>query len=299
MSCGKGDDEWRDAVAYGKTKFSVRKALYPQLRIEKQIDWLVHMQQTFTLFPDRVLCDINFVFPHPTLLRKDEKISGNYTFDPRGLTFQINTGKPGKVFYDMPFGISPHNSEGLSYFCPLSTGIFQFNDGGGLMISINSGEQAFYANPEKGEFGFYMGASTTSGPIRNVGMTFVNKTMVDHELAWYAEPFHGSYSHRVMLFPFVGNWQENHVPAVSKSFTQGVYVREFYPESNTNVLPVEKSLISVDDKGIEITSMDFKEDRLIFRLNDKENMAANIKLTIDDKSKKIKVPANGIIDVKF
>jgi hypothetical protein len=35
---GIGDDKLRDAVPYGKARISIRKTLYPQLSIEKQID---------------------------------------------------------------------------------------------------------------------------------------------------------------------------------------------------------------------------------------------------------------------
>lgn len=299
MTCGKGDNIWRNAVQYGISRITIRKGLHPQLRIESQIDWLVHMQQTFTLLPDRLLCDIDFVFPHPTLIRKNDKITGDFTFDPQGLTLQIKTREPGKVFYDIPFGISPHTPEGLSYFCPLSTSIFQFVKGGGLMITAGTGEQAFYTHPEKGEIGIYLGASTTSGPITDVGMTFVSKTNVEHESAWYSEPFYGSYSHKLMLFPFNQSWQENHAPAISKSFTQDVYVREFYPKQNTGELPFVKSLISINDLGTEITSMDFTARCLMLRLNEKEGKAKEISVKIGDAFKKVKLPANGIIEVNF
>jgi hypothetical protein len=292
---GRADDVWRKAFPYGKTRVSVRKALYPQLRVERQPDWLVHEQQIFTVLPDRVLCEYSFVFPHPTLLRKEAIQS----FDPQGLTLQFKTNKAGKVYYDMPFGISPHHAEGLSYFCPLSTAIFQFENGGGLMVATGSGEQAFYTNPEAGEFGIYVGASTTSGPIREVGMTIVDQTTVNHEQAWYSEPFHGTYSHRLMLFPYSGAWQEKHIPAVSKSYTQDLYIREFYPVENKGTLPAAKSLVSIDKQGVEITSMDFADRTLILRLNDKEGKVSNLNLTINNQTKNVKVPANGIVEAKF
>ncbi|MCK5368046.1 MAG: hypothetical protein KAQ62_05820, partial [Cyclobacteriaceae bacterium] len=102
MTGGEGDAVWRDAKPYGKARISIRNALYPQLRVEKQIDWLIHLQQTYTLLPDRVLCDIEFVFPHPTLVRKKGELKGDI-FEPEGLTIQFKSGKPGKVFYDIPF----------------------------------------------------------------------------------------------------------------------------------------------------------------------------------------------------
>ncbi len=298
MSRGKGDGAWRDAKPYGKARIATRNTIYPQLRVESQIDWLIHMQQTFTLLPDRVLCDINFIFPHPTLVRKDGARDG-VSFDPQGLTLQFNTGIQGKVYYDIPFGISPHKMDGLSYFCPLSTGIFQFDKSGGFMVTTGTGEQAFYTNPAKGELGIYLGASTTTGPIRDVGMTFIDKTTIDHEPAWYAEPFHGTYHHQLMIYPYSGSWQEQHTPAISKSYTEDVYIREFYPNPNSGDLPGEKSLISVNQKGIEITSMEYVGDKLNVRLNDKENKATDVILIIGKDTKNISVPRSGIVNAEF
>jgi len=298
MSGGIGDHEWRDAKPYGNTRVSVRNTIYPQLRVEKQIDWLVHMQQTYTLLPDRVISDIEFFFPHPTLIRKEGEIK-QMNFDPRGLTLRFNSGKQGKVYYDIPFGISPHHTDSLSYFCVLSTGIFQYHPGGGFMISTGTGEQAFYTRPADGEVGLFLGASTTSGPIRDVGMTMVNKGFVKHEPAWYLEPFHGAYKHSFMLYPFTGNWQENHAPTISRSYTQEVYLREFYPADNSGRLPAGNSLISVDQPGIEITSMDIREGKVSLHLNDKEGKASKVKLSIGDKTKILDIPANGIVDIKW
>lgn len=301
MVMGEGDDKWRDAVPYGKQRVSKRNTLYPQLRIEKQIDWLVHMQQTFTLLPDRILCDISFTFPHPTVLRKDGKPdSRNLSlFNPEGLTLRFKTGKSGNVFYNIPFGTSPHTISGLSYFCSLNMGIFQFNSGGGFMISSGTGEQAFFTNPAEGTIGLYLGASTATGPIRDVGMKLISDTHVEHEPAWYAEPFHGTYTHRLLLYPFDGSWQENHAPTVSKSYTEKIYIREFFPAQNSGELPSEKSLVYLNQQGVEITSMDFIGNELMIRLNDKENQNSDIKLKIGKKTKNVHIPANGIINIKF
>jgi hypothetical protein len=295
MVDGTGDDKLREAVPYGSARISIRKTLYPQLRIEKQIDWLVHMQQTFTLLPDRILCENNFTFPHPTILRKELKPS----FNPEGLNLRFTTKKPGKVYYDIPFGISPHSLNDLSYFCSLGLGIFQFQNGGGFMISTGTGEQAFFTNSQEGTIGFYLGSSTTSGPIRNVGMNIVNESRVDHEPAWYAEPFHGEYTHKYMLYPFDGTWQENHAPAVSKSYTEDICIYEFTPVKNSGQLPPERSLISLDQPGIEITSMEPHGNAVLIRLNDKENKDSDVKLTIGKKSKNVHIPANGIINVEY
>jgi hypothetical protein len=296
MTDGKGDEIWRKAVPYGDSRISVRNSLYPQLRVERQIDWLIHMQQTFTLMGDRLLCEINFIFPHPTLVRKNGATKGN-TFDPQGLTFIFNTGKPGKIFYDIPFAFTPNLLTGLSYFCPLSSGIFQFDAGGGFMVTTSTGEQAFYTKPGEGEVGLYMGASTTSGPIRDVGLEFVSHTNIKHEPAWYSEPFHGNYIHKFMLYPYDGTWQENHAPSISKSYTDDVFLREVYPGNNTVNLETEKNLISVDQPGIEITSMDVTDKGLSLRVNDKEGKQSTVNITIGKKNKKAEIQANGIINI--
>jgi len=295
MVRGKGDDTLRNAVPYGKPRISVRNTLYPQLRIELQPDWLVHMEQVFTLLPDRILCENNFTFPHPTILRKELKPS----FDPEGLDLRFTTGKPGEVFYNMPFGITPHILKDLSYFCSLNLGIFQYTTGGGFMISAGTGEQAFFTNPGEGTIGLYLGSSTTSGPIRNVGMKFVTETQVDHEAAWYAEPFHGTYNHIFMIYPFDGNWQENHASTISKSYTEEIYLREFSPVKNFGRFPPEKSLISLNQPGIEITSIETKGNELMIRLNDKENRDSDVKLIIGKKTKDVHIRANGIVNVVF
>jgi hypothetical protein len=167
------------------------------------------------------------------------------------------------------------------------------------MVSTGTGEQAFYTNPKNGELGLYIGASTTSGPIRDVKMTFIDKTTMDHEPAWYAEPFHGIYNHQLMIYPYNGSWQDEHAPAISRSYTEDVYIREFYPTQNSSGLPAEKSLISIDKSGIELTSMEMTDKGLTLRLNDKEGKTSDIKLAIADKSKNIHISANGIVDVKF
>jgi hypothetical protein len=294
---GKGDDKWRNAKPYGGSRISVRKALYPQLRIEKQLDWLVHNSQTFTLMPDRVVAEVDFTFPHPTLIRKIDS-NKKFDFDPQGLTLMFKSGNPGKVFYDIPFGTTQHNSKGLSYYCPLTSSIFQYNAGGGFMVSTGTGEQAFYTIPEKGEVGLYMGASTTSGPISDVGMDIISAKEVNHITDWYSEPFHGTYHHKIMIYPYNGTWQEKHAPAISKSFTESSYTREFYSSENKGTWPAEKSLITVTQSGIEISSIEIVDHKLSVRLNDKEGKSSDFDLTIGGKTKKVKMPANGIITIQ-
>jgi hypothetical protein len=302
MHYGAGDAVWRRATPHGQPRVTVKNALYPQLRIESQIDWLIHLQQTFTLLPDRILCDMCFDFPHPTVIRKDGGVGAglSFDFDPRGLTVQVKTGKAGQIWYDIPFGMSPHTLlTGMSYFCAWSAAILQYADKGGWMMTTGTGEQGFYTIPDKGEFGLYIGASTTSGPVRNMGMTFVDKTHVEADLDWYGEPFHGIYDHRFMLYPYTGTWEDSRLPEVAKSYTQPVYLREIAPNA-AGALSPQQSLLTVNRPGIEVTAMDYSaKDGATVRLNNKSGKDATVRLTIGEKAADVKIPANAIIETKI
>jgi hypothetical protein len=298
MTMGKGDDVLRKATPYGDARISTRNGIHPQLRIEKQIDWLVHLQQTYTLLPDRLIADFNFVFPHPCIIRKEAKVKA-LNFDSRGLIVRFNSGKSGKVYYDIPFGIAPHDVTQLSYFTALSTGIIQYDQGGGYMVTAGTGEQAFDTNAKEGVMGLYLGASTTTGPNRKMKIDFVSDSHVEHEQAWYAEPFMGTYNHQFMLFPFNKSWQESQAPSISRSYTQEVYIREFHSSTNSGTLPPEKSLISLDQQNVEITSMEMIDGKLQIRLNEKTGKESDIVLSLGDKKKKVHIKAYGIVNVNF
>lgn len=299
MSLGVGDSLWRKAVPFGDARVSVREGLYPQLRIEKQIDWLVHIQQIFTLLPDRVLCKVDFDFPHPTVLRETESKENSLSaFHPGGLNLRFKVEQPGSVFYNIPFGTSPHLLNEQSYFCTLHSGIFQQEQGGGFMITAGTGEQAFFTNPSAGEMGFYAGASTASGPIRKVGMEIVSDIRVEHEPAWYLEPFHGFYEHAFMLFPFEGNWQESQVIREARAYLEPIYMREFVPNKSASE-PACRSLVEMEANGVEITSMEYREGEMQLRLNDKENKKSKVAIRIGTKKQKTQVPKNGIVTLKF
>lgn len=290
---GKGDGEWRDAKEYGTPRISVQtQGIYPQLRIERQLDWLVHVQQTYTLINGQVACDIRFVFPHPTLVRKTGECKVT-TFDPRGLNMVFQTHQKGEVYYDIPFGTSHYNQPGISYFCPLSTCFLQ-HESGGFVVSPQTGEQAFSVNTDNGEMTLYLGASTTSGPIRDVGLSFKDKTTVQHEPAWYSEPFHGEYHHQVMLYPYAGDWKEVHVPQVFRNFTQPVYIHECQAQPSGK-LPAKDSWIDMSQPNIEITSMEPQGKGIQVRFNEKEGTATQVKMAIKGKAVQLPVQPFGIV----
>jgi hypothetical protein len=294
MTAGEGDGEWRNGIPYGPVRTQVRNGLYPELRVDRQLDWLVHMQQVFRIVNDRVEVEMTFDFPHPTLLRKSGPAKSKMDFDPYGLTLNLRTGKVGKVYYDIPFGISAHDIDTLSYYCPISSSIFEFDQGGGWMLSMATGAQAFYADSGKGDFGVFLGASTTSGPIRDVGMTIESKERVMHHPAWYLEPFHGVYHHRFMLYPYAGTWERAHLPLVARQYTEPVYSREIQPGGDG---PASRSLMELDAPGVEVTSMESTTEGLRVRLNNKEKHSVNYRLTLGKTIREGVIHANGILEL--
>ena len=235
---------------------------------------------------------IDFHFPHPTLLRKTGPTKGN-TFNPEGLSLIFDTHVPGTVAYDIPYGISEYAKPGLSYFCPLSALWLQHGSQGGFAVSPQTGEQAFCADLDKGTMTLYMGASTTSGPIRNVGLTYKKKNDVSHEEAWYSEPFHGTYHHRILLIPYGGTWQEAHLPQTLRSVHQPVYTRECHPAKGP--LPARESLITTESPNVDITTIDDGSQGLVLRLNEREGRPTKTTLRLRGQEYKAALKPYGIV----
>jgi len=291
MREGKGDDQWRAAKEYGQARVSVRKGLKPQLRIERQLDWLLHLQQLFTIVDGKVFCDVSFVFPHPTLVRKEGE---GDMFDPRGLSLIVDTFEKGLVHYDIPFGISSYDSKTTAYLCPLSTCFLQ-QESGGLVVSPQTGEQAFSCDADQGRMTLHLGASTVSGPIRDVDLEFEDKTTVNHELAWYLEPFHGQYDHRIVFYAYEGDWKDAHIPASIREVSSPVYFREFTPSAGS--LPAQLSLLSIDKANVELTSAKCRDAVLSLRLNEREGLQTKTSVTIGDKTIQADLHSFGIEDL--
>ncbi len=293
MTQGAGDEAWRQATPYGKPRTSVcTNLLTPQLKIDLQPDWLVHLHVLCTIDHGRVLLDLDYDFPHPTLVRHDGATKGN-TFNPEGLTLIVRSGNPCKVGYDIPFGISEYDKPGTNYFCALST-CFMQHAHSGIMVSPQTGEQAFAVNTDEGCMKVYMGASTTSGPIRNVGLTFRNPTDVDHEPAWYSEPFHGRYHHRIVLHAYKGNWHDAHLPHVMKHSSTPVYVREYVGNDGSGNAPAEQSFIQYDEPNIDVTSVRADGSALTFRVNEREGKATTFDIRIGTQHYRNTLPPFGI-----
>ncbi len=295
MNGGEGDGAWRPAKPYGKPRIQVcTDGLWPQLRIEQQLDWLIHLQEIFTIENDKVRLRMQFVFPHPTLVRGISSKEG-FSFNPLGLNLVLQTGQPGFVGFDIPFGINEYKNPGVGYFCPLSS-LWLQQEEGGLLVSPQTGEQAFCVDSDSGTIRLYMGSSTTSGPIRDVGLEFKNPTDVHHEPAWYAEPFHGTYNHEIILYPYRGTWQEVHLPKKFREFREPVYVSLITSSQNERKnIPTKASIVSISEPNVELTSMDYTSQGLEFRVNEREGRKTKANLLINGKNHKLKIPEYGIV----
>ena len=165
---------WHDAEPYGKTRVSVcNNDLFPKIRIDRQVDWAVHLRQEYELEPDHVNCKWSFFMSYPTLIRKvGNRIRNGYDsfFSPEGLMARLETNEPGKVFYDVPYGVTDHNYPSPSYVCMQNFTLMQ-QSGHGVMLVAKTGNQAVQVNEPDGTMALALGASTASGPVKNPEMT--------------------------------------------------------------------------------------------------------------------------------
>ena len=299
MNDGKDDDAWRPAKPYGEPRIRIcTNGLWPQLRIETQLDWLIHLQEIFTIEGDKVRIRLQFAFPHPTLVRGIKSKEG-FSFSPEGLNLVVKTGQGGFVGFDIPFGINEYKNSGIGYFCPLSS-LWLQQERGGLLVSPLTGEQAFCVDSDAGTIRLYMGSSTTSGPIRDVGLTFKNPTDVQHETAWYAEPFHGTYNHEIIFYPYRGTWQEAHLPEKFREFREPVYMglASLPNQSEGESIPTKASLVSISEPNVEITTIDYTSAGLEFRVNEREGKQTFVNMQIAGKPYQLQVPEYGIVEGK-
>jgi len=299
--CGndiEGVGQWRRSEPYGSVRTSVCEGLYPQLRIDRQPDWLLHLRQTVSIIDGRVVLDMDFDFPHPTLVINHESaLPGKRSFDPRGLNLRISTRGRGVPAYDMPYGIASLNFEGLSHLCPLSSCLFQ-QDGHGVMVSPRTGEQAMSVNADNGDITVYMGASTTSGPAKDLGIEYPEKTATLHKTAWYSEPFHGKYHHRIILKSWEGQWNEAHMASVIRELASPVYLRRCIGGGKGEI-PARGSWIDVEGRSAHITMADCCSEASFLRINEHDGREAELSLGVCGKQIKVKTPAFGIVNVDW
>lgn len=297
MDVGGTSDQWRAAGMYGQVRTTVcNSGLYPRLRIEYQPDFLVHVQQIFTLSDDRLACKIKFGFPHPTVVRKEWKESGKTNFRPEGLDFIIRADEPCTIGYDIPFGMEQLSRKGISYLCPLSSCFMEFENGG-LLLSPTTGEQAFSVNSDTGDMTLFLGTSTTSGPLKEVGLEILGKDKVKHETQWYAEPFHGHYYHNFVLYPYKGSWQSAHIPLRIRESGRKVYTGRGYPSGSAS-LPYSFSFVEGLPENVEITRIErLGNGSFMIRFNEKEGRRSEINCTVAGRAIRGVIQGFGIKEV--
>ena len=249
------------------------------------------MRQHFVIEAGRVLCNISFTMPHPTIIRR---VGGAArSFDPRGLDLVISTGKPCKTVFDIPFGMSEYAKSGEGHFCLLNLCSLEGADGG-LVVMPRSGEQGFSVDADKGDMTLYLGASTVSGPIRDVKITFVTPVNVKQEPAWYLEPFHGTYNHSIVFDTYKGKWQECNALQQIKVASAPLYVRQCLPTKKGALAP-QGSLLKASSAEVEITSAEVVEGKLQVRLNERRGKSESVELQTEKAKSKVEVKPFGIV----
>ena len=293
MDAGELAEEWRESGQYGQVRTSVcLDGIYPKMKMEWQPDYLVHVCQIITLKDRSLECSMTFEFPHPTVVRKVFIDGGRTNFRPEGLDLVVDTSEPCHVGYDIPFGISEISRPGMSYLCALTSCFLNFENGG-LLVCPGTGEQAFSLNADEGRLTMFLGTSTTSGPIREMGLTIPDQTTAIHDFEWYAEPFHGTYTHKYSIIPFERDWQNAHVPAKMRAVNQAPYIRRICPGGGK--LPYRCSVIEGLPSNVEITSISLKDGKLEIRVNEREGRETSVRFKVGNKTFFGKIPAFGIV----
>ena len=152
---------------------------------------------------------------------------------------------------------------------------------------------------DAGKVTLYLGASTTSGPIRDVGLTFRTPTEVDHESAWYAEPFHGRYHHRFVVWNYAGDWQSNHIPAQFRAVSQPVYLRRCRLGHSQPALPAQQSFLQVSEPNVEVTTLREEDGARIMRLNEREGRQTSVTVTWGGKAYRATLKPFGIETIRL
>jgi hypothetical protein len=308
-------DDWKPARQHGNTRISVCSNLTrPVLRVERQIDYAIHLRQDYELFEDHVGCTWDFFMAHPTLIRKFGSIdnptlldvpglvAGNkreILFRPEGLMARIKTNEPGRIFYEIPYGITDHKYPDPSYVTMLNFSILQQSNKG-IMLAAKTGSQAVAVDQQDGSLGLVLGASNGSGPVRNPKME-VSDLKVYHERPFYAETFKGSYHHEFSLFPFIGDWknQAMYEKAAASVFEPFAFrIKEAAGETKATTSP-STSLLSINNPQVELTMIEEDLKGYTLRLNERTgNVAAGI-LKFGENKIPYKMQGFGILSLKI
>jgi hypothetical protein len=288
---------WQDAKPYGPPRVSVnQEGLNPRLRIDRQVDWVVHFRQEYELYPDYIDCTWSFTFPHPTLIRRVGAFENfNDLFRPEGLMARLSTGASGQVFYDVPFGITTHNVNGPSYVCAQNFALLQQN-GQGVVLAARTGTQAVAVDAASGSLGLALGASTPSGPVRNPYMV-VDGLNIEHESPWYAEPFVGTHVHEFVIFPYSGRWSDEGVPARVRTLLNSFFLFELSNRQNSaQEMPATGSFLKLEPSNMELTHVEATASEIKVRLNERCNRESKGTIQMGDRRASFLSQPNGIVE---
>lgn len=290
IAAGESVNYWRDAKQYGATRI---KSCGSEMIVDRQIDWLLHMRQHFAIEQGRVVCNITFTSLHPLLIRRlGEKAR---SFDPRGLDLKINYGRTCNTVFDIPFGVTEYDKGGDGHFCMLSIAALE-SDEGGIVVAPCTGEQAFTVSADKGEMTLYLGASTQSGPVKEVVPEFISATNVKQESAWQLEPFFGRYNHTIILDTYNGKWSELGVLGKTQRAAAPIYIREYGSGTSTqSPVSVRASLLECSSEDVDITSAVVDDGVLKVRLNERTGKSRKVKLSTPKGGCECEVKPFGIV----
>jgi hypothetical protein len=223
------DKTLRDPEPEGGWRVSVIPGEFPRLIVRRQIDYHIHFRAEYTLDAGRIFADWRFWFTYPTLVDSldDFDAGGPKTdFQPGGLEARLTTGKPGDVWYDVPFGVVRHPNPQESFVAALTHAFVSKESGGAALIS-RDGAQSFKVHATAGRIGLCMGRSTTSGGRRKL-LHWAGDAIDDFgcDTEWYKELFYGELCHRFVVQPFAGDWRASAIPNLCRALALGPNVLE-------------------------------------------------------------------------
>ena len=214
------EGDWRVSIIPGE---------FPRLIAARQIDYHVHFRAEYTLDAGRLFADWQFWFTYPTLIDSldDFDAGGPKTdFEPGGLCATLETGAPGNIWYDVPFGVVRHPNPATPFVPPLTHAFIDSTAGGAALVS-RDGSQSFKVHASAGKIGLCMGKSTTSGGRRKL-LHWAGDTIDDFgcDTEWYKELFYGEHRHRFVVQPFTGDWRDLALPNLCRALALGPRVLE-------------------------------------------------------------------------
>jgi hypothetical protein len=210
---------------------------------------------------------------------------------------RLETNEEGKVWYDVPFGITDHNYPSPSYVCMQNFALLQ-QDHHGVMMVAKTGSQAMQVNEQAGSLALALGASTAAGPLKNPEMK-VEGLKINHEQPFISEFFKGEYSHEFLICPFEGKWEDSHMPSLAENLVNDL---SFFQIQNDNKavtgFPGSSSFITSETPDAEITDIDNRTGALILRLNNRGAITSGI-ITMGKLSYPYELKPNSITEINL